>query len=329
MSIDGPHTGTLPWFDRERIHALVPPQDAVDAILALLRSGFDPADDPARTQAQLRHGEFLLMPSEIGSRAGVKVATVSPENPSRGLPRIQALYVLYDGETLVPLALFDGAALTEIRTPAVSVAAIGRALARRERSLDVVVFGAGPQAVGHVRTLNAALEPGQSIARVSFVTRSGGPAPWSHDGLAVERTVAGSEPVSAAVAAAHVVVCATTSRVPVFDSELLREDAIVIAVGSHDPDARELDAALMRRASVIVEDPATALRECGDVILACDEGVLDSRTLIPMAQALENDLPHDRPVVFKGSGMAWQDLAVADAAYRVSGEEKLANASPS
>jgi ornithine cyclodeaminase len=54
----------------------------------------------------------------------------------------------------------------------------------------------------------------------------------------------------------------------VFDSGLLRDDVVVVAVGSHEPDARELDGRLLGRASVVVEDVATALREAGDVVLA-------------------------------------------------------------
>ena len=77
--------------------------------------------------------------------------------------------------------------------------------------------------------------------------------------------------------AADVVVCATTARTPLFDSTLLTDDVIVIAIGSHEPDARELDGALMGRAQVVVEDVATALRECGDVVLA----IADGRSLAP------------------------------------------------
>jgi ornithine cyclodeaminase/alanine dehydrogenase-like protein (mu-crystallin family) len=50
---------------------------------------------------------------------------------------------------------------------------------------------------------------------------------------------------------------------PLFDSSLLRDDTVVVAVGSHEPDARELDAALLGRATVVVGDVATAPHEAG------------------------------------------------------------------
>ena len=51
-----------------------------------------------------------------------------------------------DGDTLAPTAVLDGAALTTLRTPAVSVAGIRPALERFDGPLRLVVFGTGPQA---------------------------------------------------------------------------------------------------------------------------------------------------------------------------------------
>jgi ornithine cyclodeaminase len=125
----------------------------------------------------------------------------------------------------------------------------------------------------------------------------------------------GSTEAEAALAAADVVVCATSARTPLFDSTLLRADVVVIAVGSHEPDARELDSALLARSSVVVEDTATALREAGDVILAIADGGLTAADLIPMRDLLTRTAtpPFDRPLIVKTVGMAWEDVVVADA----------------
>ena len=115
------------------------------AIRQALLDGLDPADDPPRTIVDVPAGQLLLMPSSSAAAAGVKLATVAPGNAARGRPRVQALYVLLDAETLTPQAVLDGTALTALRTPAVSVAAVQAALPERPA---VVVFGAGPQAAG-------------------------------------------------------------------------------------------------------------------------------------------------------------------------------------
>lgn len=294
------------FLDADAVAALGPAA-AVQAITDALRGGLNPAADPHRVSVGLTEGEFLLMPSETLTDAGVKVVTIAPNNPIHGLPRIQAAYLLFDRETLALRAVLDGTALTTLRTPAVSVAAVLQRLP--DRPLRAAVIGAGPQATGHVSTL-AAVRP---IESATYLVRDPSRTP-------LDAITLGSPQADEALESADVVVCATSARSPVFDSALLRDDAVVVAVGSHEPDARELDAPLLGRATVVVEDIATALREAGDVVLAITESTLTAADLVPMRDVLTGDvaLPTDRPLVFKSVGMSWQDLVVAAAVVRCS-----------
>jgi ornithine cyclodeaminase len=289
------------FLDADAVAALGPAA-AVRAITDALRGGLDPAADPPRSTVGLSSGHFLLMPSEAGTAAGVKVATVAPGNPARGRPRIQAAYLLFDAETLTLQAVLDGTALTALRTPAVSVAAVLSRLP--DRPLRVAVAGAGPQATGHVATL-AAVRP---LASATHLVRDTSRTP-------LDAVRLGSAPAEAALRTADVVVCATSARSPLFDSTVLRDDAVVIAVGSHEPDARELDAPLLARASVVVEDVTTALHEAGDVVLAIADGTLTAHDLIPLRDVVTGAVtpPADRPLVYKSVGMSWQDLVIARA----------------
>lgn len=304
-------------LDAAMVAAALTPAQAVDAIEAVLRAGFDPASDAPRTVHHTRHGHLLLMPAELGAHVGVKVASVAPDNPASGMPRIQASYLLLDAMTLTVRAVLDGTALTTLRTPAVSFAAVRSAVERIDRPLRVVVFGAGPQAVGHVATLEALT--GRPVAELSVVTRgsawSGAPRPD------LRRLASGSGEVDDAVARADVVVCATTAREPLFAGDAVASHAVVIAVGSHEVDARELDQHLLARSTVVVEDVATATREAGDVVLARDEGDLDVDELVPMRDVVTGvaTLPSDRPVVMKSVGMSWEDVAVAAAVVERAG----------
>lgn len=288
------------------------PRDAVAAISDALDAGLDPAADPSRSVFDLPGGagQLLSMPSAFNTATGIKILTAAPDNPRRGLPRIQGVYLLFEPTTLRLLAGIDGAALTTLRTPAVSVAAVLPILRQRGPRLRVVVFGTGPQGVAHVETLR---DVGLELRDVTFVDRTrvrSAPLP--------DARVVLPEKSGRWVREADVIVCATTSQVPVLDSRDVAQTAVVIAVGSHQPDTREVDAALAGRSQVIVEDIATALRECGDVVLAIDEGALSRSDLIPMADVVRGNVTLDgsRPVLYKGSGMAWQDLVVADAALR-------------
>lgn len=308
VTIASPASSALPWFSGEEIFQRVGYASVIRAIQRELRAGLDPSADSPRSVVQTSRGQFLLMPAEVGGAAGVKVATVAPGNPVLGKERIQALYILFDAETLSPQALLDGTALTTLRTPAMSMAAADLLLPTS--GVDhLVVFGYGPQARGHVEALQSIRE----VGRVSVVGRNlarveAAIAGWDLHGP--ELSVAGPE----AVREAQVVVCATTAQEPLFDGGDVPDACCVIAVGSHEPDVRELDGRILSRSQVVVEDVETALRESGDVIMAVAEGALQESDLVPVSRLVTGGLEVDlsRPRVFKSSGMSWEDLVVAN-----------------
>lgn len=307
----------VPFVSGHELRRLLSPAAAAASIVEALQGGLDPCADPARTSVALGRGEFLLMPSQSAVAAGVKVVTVAPGNPARGLPRIQGLYLLFDAETLAPVAILDGGALTTVRTPAVPAALLSTMPGRFTAPVRLVVFGTGPQGIAHVEAIDAI--EGLRLGDVTMVARrpESVALPARLTGAPVHVIGSGDPSLQDAVSAADVVVCATTARRPVFDSGALRTGATVIAVGSHEPDARELDGALLGRATVVVEDRATAVREAGDVVLAVAEGYLTPDTLVNLADVIRGDHIIDgaETVVLKTTGMAWEDLVVATAAF--------------
>ncbi|MFH8382191.1 ornithine cyclodeaminase family protein [Kitasatospora sp. NPDC018058] len=285
----------------------VGPAGAVGAIERVLLDGFDPEAAPARSAVAVPAGELLLMPAAAGPYAGVKIAGVAPGNPARGLPRITGGYLLLDGATLQPLAVLDGAALTALRTPAVTAAALARLAVPEAEHL--VVFGSGPQAYGHLDALLAV----RPLRRLTVVARdpgrAGALAAYGRE-LGLSADVGGPE----AVGRADLVVCCTTARTPLFDGALVPAHAAVAAVGSHEPDAREVDEVLVGRAELYVEARTVAVREAGDLVMAGVAG----RQVRNLAELVRGDalVPGGRPRFFKSVGMAWEDLAVAAEVYR-------------
>jgi len=300
-----------PWISGAEIFRRVGFSAAARAIDDALRGGLDPAADFDRGILELERGQLLLMPAQAAEFAGVKVATVAPGNPAIGRERIQGVYLLLDAATLGPVALLDGAALTTLRTPAVSAAAADHlAPARIER---MVVFGSGPQAWGHIEAMRGIRE----IGEVTVVARHSGRA----EDLATRIRQSGqaaSVGAAADVQRAQLIVCATTARTPLFDGSLVPADSCTVAVGSHEPGARELPSTLVGRAQVVVEDLAVALREGGDVLIPIDEGVIAADALVPLRSIATGTtaVDLDRPRVFTSSGMSWEDLVVATAVYR-------------
>ncbi|MCU1443307.1 MAG: ornithine cyclodeaminase [Cryobacterium sp.] len=308
-TIAASQTGTTAgprWFSAADVQAAVSPERARLLIQKALSGDFDPATDPNRVIVPAGAGQLLLMPSVLGEWAGTKVASVSPGNSAAGLPRIQATYVLMDTATLTTRALVDGSVLTELRTPAMSAVAADWLSAPDASHL--MVFGTGPQAIAHIRAMAGI----RTLTRISIVGRR--PERVLD---AVEQVQGWGLPAEAGsatdAAGADIIVCATSAGEPLFDGRLVKNGACVIAIGSHETDRRELDAGLMGRSLVTVEDTATALREAGDVVMAIEVGTLRADALVPIRDVVTGAVTRrdDRPNVFKGVGMSWQDLAVA------------------
>ena len=257
---------------------------AADALEAALLGGIDPEADPPRGVVELDRGQLLVMPSGAARQPVVKLVTVGGE------PRIQGVCVVFDGATLAPLAVLDGVAVTNLRTAAVSALAVRHLAVPDARRL--LVFGRGPQARAHVTAMRA-IRP---IEQVDMVGRDDGD-------------------VGALVAAADVICCCTTAREPLFDGGLAADDATVVAIGSHEPGARETDDALAARATVVVESRSSALREAGDVILALDSGAIAPDDVVTLAEVVRGEAKPaaGRPRLFKSTGMSWEDAVVAAA----------------
>jgi ornithine cyclodeaminase/alanine dehydrogenase-like protein (mu-crystallin family) len=280
---------SLPFLSGADVERLLGVTAAADALEAALLAGLDPEAEPPRGVVAIGGGELLVMPAAVGSHAAVKLVTVGGE------PRVQGVCVVFDAGTLAPVALIDGIALTNLRTPAVSALAVRRLAVQDARRL--LVFGRGPQAHAHVAAIRAV----RPIEHVEMVGRDAGD-------------------VSAFVAAADIVCCATTAREPLFDGALVADHATVVAIGSHEPDAREVDDTLAGRATVVVESRGSALREAGDVIAA---GIPES-DLVTLADLVRGGATADpaRPRLFKSTGMAWEDAVVAAALTAAAAERR-------
>ena len=280
---------SLPFISAADIERRLSAAAAADALEAALRDGLDPESDPPRSALEVARGELLLMPSAAAAHPVVKLVTIG------GDPRIQGVCVVFDGTTLAPAALVDGIALTNLRTSAVSALAV-RHLAAPEAS-RLVVFGRGPQAHAHA----SAMREVRPIEQVDMLGR--------------DRDLAQAAEL---VAAADIICCCTTAREPLFDGALVADHATVVAIGSHEPEARETDDALAVRATIVVESRTSALREAGDVIQALEAGAASADQLITLAELVRGEASPrpNEPRLFKSTGMSWEDAVVAAMLHR-------------
>jgi ornithine cyclodeaminase len=291
----------------EELRAVVSMPDAIEALRVGFRDG-DPAAVPLRTHVDTSSGDLLLMPAVGPSGVGVKLVTVTPANPAAGRPLIDSVYVLFDPGDQHALAVMDGAALTALRTAAVS--GLATSLLANPDAGRLIMFGAGVQARAHVEAMRAV----RAIVEVVIVSRSPAPAEalvadLRRDGVAARVGVPDD------VAEADLVCTCTTSPDPVFDGERLQPGAHVTAVGAYTSATHELDAETMRRAKVVVETRGVALAEAGDIVLAIGEGAMTASDIVADLSELVRGAPvrtdPTDATIFESVGLAFEDLVVA------------------
>lgn len=272
------------------------------------------ADVPLRTPLPLPNdGAALFMPVHLSaqSQIGLKVVTVVPDNPARGLPTIQALVAVFDADTGSAVAVMDGEVLTAIRTGAGSGVATD-ALARPDAAV-VAIIGAGAQArrqleaVCCVRPIREALIfDANGEAALEFAADMG-------ESLGIPVRVL--HRVSG-IREADIVCTATSSNVPVLADGDLAPGVHINAIGAYRPATREIPGETVARARFVVDSRDACLAEAGELVMAVKEGLV-AEDFVPaeigevVAGTAAGRADDTELTLFKSVGNAVQDLAVA------------------
>lgn len=291
---------------------------------------------PAQAQAVLAdafaafgRGEAAVQARERTEAGSVKLSTLGAVIPGQGVAgakvyttiggRFSFLILLFSAESGEPLATFDAAAITRLRTAACSVLA-ARHLARPDSHV-LAVLGLGIQGVAHARQFAQAYPLQRICVHSPHLTETLVQSLQADCGVPVQACSA-----AGAVAQADLLVTASRSRMPLFDGALLKPGAFVAAVGSSLPTTRELDDTALARASVVaVEWRTQSLQEAGDLVLA-------DPTALPPAKVVElSDLvlgrasgrrTADEITIYKSVGVGLQDVALAGLAWRTMKERE-------
>jgi alanine dehydrogenase len=286
------------------------------------------------SQAPLRHhhrvpatggdATLLLMPAwQRDAAIGIKIVTLMPGNPARGLPFILGSYLLLDGATGRPMALLDGAMLTVRRTAAAS--ALAADMLARPDARRLVMVGTGALAPHLVRA-HAAIRP---LTDIAIWGRSPEKAEAMARALAAEGLPArAATDLEGAVMAADLMSCATRSTVPIVRGAWLAPGMHLDLVGAYSAAMRESDDEAVRRAAIFVDTREGALAEAGDLVQPIAAGIIAAGDIrADLHDLVRGERPgRDRPdeiTLFKSVGSALEDLAAARLAVeRIAGGKR-------
>lgn len=262
-------------------------------------------------------GQILLMPAMSGGAIGLKVLSMFPRAPERGLPGVQGVVLLLDAVYGEPLALIDGITVTEIRTAAITALATAHMAVPGARSLAII--GAGAQARSHLAGL-ATLTSWKPIRVYSrSASRVRQLAEWAAESLGL--TIEAAESPAAAVRGADVVCTVTSASEPVLaDADIGRGGIHVNAIGAFGASCRELPTELVARSRIVVDSRAAALAEAGDLLIPIGEGALAGDSIAgELGTVLAGDLPGrvgDEVSVFKSLGLPIEDAVACHEIYQ-------------
>ncbi len=267
---------------------------------------------PPKVYITFDHGDFRTMPAYIPSLdiGGVKIVNVHPGNPSAGLPTVMALTIIISPETGIPEAILNATALTDLRTGAAGAVAAKYLCPRQSVTLGMV--GSGRQAQAQVDAIAAELSIGEirvwsrseKNAR-AFCKRNAG---YTCRSMSLEQ-----------VADCDLLVTTTPSRKPLIHDSWIRDGMHINAIGADAPGKEELDPRILSRATVFVDDPAQAVHS-GEVNVPIRDGSYSADriagTLGEVVLGMKGRTSDREITVFDSTGLAIQDLAIAEIAMR-------------
>ncbi|MFK7811703.1 MAG: ornithine cyclodeaminase family protein [Maribacter sp.] len=293
-------------------------------LIAVLKKGFSSVNISV---PQRHHHDFpnpetgaestlLLMPAwHSGKEAGVKIATVSPENNRFNLPSIHAIYVLIDAVTGAMKATMQAKSLTAKRTAATS--ALASSFLSKKDASSLLMIGTGALSTNLIRA-HLTVRP---IKKVFVWGRNSEKAKMICDTLeddAMECIAV--KTIEEIIGEVDIVSSATLSEIPLVLGRYLKQGQHIDLVGAYKKDMREADDEVIERASVFV-DTIGGLHESGDMAIPLENGILKKDEikgdLFSLCKGESAGRTSDNEItLFKSVGHALEDLVAASYFYK-------------
>ena len=274
---------------------------------------------PGILGAHSRNGGFHIKAGLLElnrSYFAAKVNANFPENVTRfGLPTIQGVVVLSDGENGYPLALIDSIEITIQRTGAATGVA-AKHLARPD-SKAVTICGCGNQGRISLRALTKVL-PIETV--------------WAYDrdpsqaqnfarelGKVLRVAIEVVDDLETAVRKSDVCVTCTPSTQPFLRDAFVAPGTFIAAVGADNSEKQELEPTLLGRTKLVV-DVLEQSATIGELHHALDAGVITRDDVYGelgevIAGLKSGRTSRDEIIIFDSTGMALQDVVTAAAVY--------------
>ncbi len=255
-----------------------------------------------------------IMPGVLDGMYGVKLISLFPGNPAKGLSSHIGAMVLFDPETGAPRAMVDADALTAIRTAAASAVAT-RALARKDAHI-LAIIGTGEQALSHIQAL--------SLVREIKTVRIAGRTPRRAAEFVAQAKTAfpdldlvACDSARQASRGADIICTVTSSPTPVLEGAWVGQGAHINAVGASMPNVQEIDQSTLLKARLFTDYRPSALAQAREIIDALESGAMTRADILGeigevLAGRVAGRQSADDITLYRSLGIAAQDLVCAN-----------------
>ena len=248
---------------------------------------------------------------------GVYGVKTSPYIVREQGPLVTAWTLLMSMQTGQPLLLCDAGELTTARTAATTAVAVDALAPPTAQRLAII--GSGKVAQAHLHYVKG-LRDWQSINLYSpSLDGLDAEAKARLTGLDPRLTLVSSR--EAAVLDADVIMLCTSSAGPVIDPSTLSKPALITSISTNAPRAHEVPPHSLNAMQVFCDYRVTTPGSAGEMLIAGEQHGWDKDSIVGDLSELMSEKvqrpAYDRHVFFRSIGLGLEDIALANAIYRL------------
>ncbi|MET0846109.1 MAG: ornithine cyclodeaminase family protein [Pseudomonas sp.] len=248
---------------------------------------------------------------------GVYGVKTSPYIVREQGPLVTAWTLLMSMQTGQPLLLCDAGELTTARTAATTAVAVDALAPLQAQHLAII--GSGKVAQAHLHYVKG-LREWQSISLYSPSLSDKNPETLAQlKSLDPRLTIADS--CEAAIRDADVIMLCTSSAGPVIDPSSLSKPALITSISTNAPRAHEVPPQSLNDMQVFCDYRQTTPGSAGEMLIAGEQHGWDKNAIVgDLPDLLSEKIQrpgYDRHVFFRSIGLGLEDIALANAIYRL------------
>ena len=257
-----------------------------------------------------------IMPGALGSGKtyGIKVLSLFPENPAKGLSSHIGLMLLFDAKTGIPTAAINADALTAVRTAAATAVATKHLAIKDATAMTII--GSGEQAEFHIKSIPL-VRPIKNINVVGTTKykaeRLIGKMAKMYPSIFFEAHDRADEIVNNS----EIICTVTSSKDPVIFGDWIQKGTHINAVGASIPIFQEIDETILLKSKIFVDYKPSVFAQAKEIIEAIKAKTINETYIkAEIGEVIEGVKAgresQDEITLYRSMGLAAQDLACAE-----------------